>query len=321
MSSTGPWPTPWPPGRATGGASSPGVSGAATATPPKMPAGVVVDATWLDSYYQVDLDAGVVTVGAGVSLQSLMERLVPLGWFVPVTPGTRLVTVGGAIASDIHGKNHHVDGSFCSHVEEMSLVTPDGTRTVSATVGPGTVLGHGRRHGPHRHHHPGHAPDGPGRDQLHAGGHRTGKGPRHRHGHDDHRRSGLPLLGGLDRLPGDRWPAGSLRPDPRQPCPIRGPARTPTAAAGAGPRVRPKDAGPGARHPSQWPAQPADRRGLQRVLVPQGACAPGGQAPPHGRFLPPARRGRGLEPPLRHRRDSSSTSSWCPTTRARPCAR
>jgi len=78
--------------------------------------GAVVDATWLDTFHDVDLDSGIVTVGSGVSLQSLMERLVPLGWFVPVSPGTRLVTVGGAIAADIHGKNHHVDGSFCSHV-------------------------------------------------------------------------------------------------------------------------------------------------------------------------------------------------------------
>jgi decaprenylphospho-beta-D-ribofuranose 2-oxidase len=93
--------------------------------------GTVLDLTWLDAVHDVDLDAGLITVGAGVSLQTLMERFVPLGWFVPVTPGTRLVTVGGAVAADIHGKNHHVDGSFCSHVVSMTLATPTGTHTVT----------------------------------------------------------------------------------------------------------------------------------------------------------------------------------------------
>ena len=93
--------------------------------------GVVLDLTGLDALHRADLAKGEVEVGAGISLQTLMERLVPLGWFVPVTPGTRYVTVGGAIAADIHGKNHHVDGSFSRHVGEVQLVTPSGTVTVS----------------------------------------------------------------------------------------------------------------------------------------------------------------------------------------------
>ncbi|MFF9452622.1 FAD-binding protein [Streptomyces flaveolus] len=93
--------------------------------------GAVLDMTGLDRIHAIDVDGGTVLCDAGVSLHRLMEVLLPLGWFVPVTPGTRYVTVGGAIGADIHGKNHHVSGSFARHVLSLELLTADGgVRTV-----------------------------------------------------------------------------------------------------------------------------------------------------------------------------------------------
>ncbi|GAA0586221.1 FAD-binding oxidoreductase [Streptomyces crystallinus] len=89
--------------------------------------GTVLDMTGLDRVRTIDAEAGVVVCEAGVSLHRLMEVLLPLGWFVPVTPGTRYVTVGGAIGADIHGKNHHGSGAFCRHVRALDLLTADGT--------------------------------------------------------------------------------------------------------------------------------------------------------------------------------------------------
>lgn len=99
--------------------------------------GAVLDMTGLDRVHAIDADGGTVLCDAGVSLHRLMEILLPLGWFVPVTPGTRQVTVGGAIAADIHGKNHHVSGAFARHVLSLELLTADGE---IRTVSPGTPL-------------------------------------------------------------------------------------------------------------------------------------------------------------------------------------
>jgi len=97
--------------------------------------GQVLDTTGLDDVLDADLATGVVRVLAGVSIDTLMRRFVPRGWCVPVTPGTRQVTVGGAIAADIHGKNHHCDGTFCRHVLRLELATPTGSVETGPAAG------------------------------------------------------------------------------------------------------------------------------------------------------------------------------------------
>lgn len=84
----------------------------------------VIDMTGLNRF--LSFEEPVLRCQAGVSLAEILDVFVPQGWFLPVTPGTRYVTVGGAISSDVHGKNHHADGTFTDHVESFRLLVASG---------------------------------------------------------------------------------------------------------------------------------------------------------------------------------------------------
>jgi len=75
-----------------------------------------------DKILSFDKSTGVFECQSGLTLDQILEVIVPAGWFLPVTPGTKFITVGGAVASDVHGKNHHIDGSFSNHILEMEIV-------------------------------------------------------------------------------------------------------------------------------------------------------------------------------------------------------
>ncbi|MFY2788111.1 FAD-binding oxidoreductase [Rhodococcus sp. KRD162] len=88
--------------------------------------GLVIDMNALNGIHSIDASTRIVDVDGGVSLDQLMRAALPFGLWVPVLPGTRQVTIGGAIGTDIHGKNHHSAGSFGNHVRSMELLTADG---------------------------------------------------------------------------------------------------------------------------------------------------------------------------------------------------
>lgn len=95
--------------------------------------GTLLDVRSLDRFIAFDPVTGILCCEAGVLLGTILDLLVPRGWFLPVLPGTRFVTVGGAIANDVHGKNHHAVGSFGCHVRALELLRSDGTRRICSS--------------------------------------------------------------------------------------------------------------------------------------------------------------------------------------------
>jgi FAD/FMN-containing dehydrogenase len=92
--------------------------------------GVTIDVSHLRRFISFDENEGLLRCEAGVSLTDILELIVPRGWFLPVTPGTKFVSIGGAIANDIHGKNHHKAGTFGCHVTCFELLRSNGERLI-----------------------------------------------------------------------------------------------------------------------------------------------------------------------------------------------
>ena len=95
-------------------------------------ASTVLETQYLNHFQSFDEATGLLKCEAGISLAQILEVFVPRGWFLPVTPGTRFVTVGGAIASDVHGKNHHVNGTFCEHVTQIEMLLGNGEKMTTS---------------------------------------------------------------------------------------------------------------------------------------------------------------------------------------------
>ena len=87
----------------------------------------IINVRQKDYFISFNNNTGLLHVQAGVLLSEILEHFVPRGWFLKVTPGTKLITIGGAIASDVHGKNHHIEGCFSECVEAFKIMLADGS--------------------------------------------------------------------------------------------------------------------------------------------------------------------------------------------------
>ncbi len=96
--------------------------------------GAILDVSGMNLFHSFDSKSGLLRCDSGMSLDQILQCFVQRGWFLPVTPGTKFVTVGGAIANDIHGKNHHQAGTFGCHVPRFELLRSDGSRQVCSSA-------------------------------------------------------------------------------------------------------------------------------------------------------------------------------------------
>jgi len=96
-------------------------------------AGQLIDSKNLDRFISFDRELGKICVEPGINFATLLEIITPHGWFLPVSPGTSQVSVGGAIANDVHGKNHHCDGTFGCFIDSFTLLRSTGENLVCST--------------------------------------------------------------------------------------------------------------------------------------------------------------------------------------------
>lgn len=92
--------------------------------------GILLDTQHLDHFIEYDRDKGILRCEAGVTFENILQLIIPHNWFLPVTPGTKYISVGGAVANDVHGKNHHKAGTFGRHILKFELLRSNGDRII-----------------------------------------------------------------------------------------------------------------------------------------------------------------------------------------------